>query len=138
MTNKEKTVILHSVLTTFVVKEMSFTSNEIANHAKRLGIWIRNRDVAAYLRENIHKVGDTYGCIYRITVIDVDHTTAALYHPSHVCHTAYLARDIKAITPDEFEAMHGVPAFENDTAVKPKPEYEVKSGKLEFNFPTSK
>lgn len=143
MTKNEKMVVLRSIITMFVSKEMPFTSVEVTNHVKRLGIWIPNRQVAEYLRENVVEIADEYGLEYRISTIRVDtnkrYQTANCYHVSTFDVNAYLARDIRAITPDEFEAMHGMEAVVSpDEEIKKTEIFVNDSGRLEFNFPGAK
>lgn len=144
MTDNEKMVILRSVVGGFCVKGMSFTSVEIANHMKRLGVWIRNRVVAKFIRENTLNIAAEYGVDYNIAQISVDNGhncgMCNCYHVSHFHPNDYLSRDLRAITPDEFESMHGFDPFHNEhQAEEEMPKKKSSdSGRISFNFPCSK
>lgn len=144
MTRNEKEIILRSVITAFTTKEMMFTSVEIANHLKRLGVWMRNRHVAEYLRDNLVDISAEFGVDYTCRIIVVDsggrNMNATLYLPQFKDAGDYLARDLRAITPDEFEAMHGVSPFEKDETSEKKdaPVMDVKGTDIVFKFPDPK
>lgn len=143
MTKNEKIVMLRAVVSGFVTREQPFTSVEITNHMKKIAVWIPNRHVAEYLRQNALDIADEYGVDYRVSHVRVDTTkgyqTARCYHEKSFCASAYLARDIRAITPDEFEAMHGIEAVVSiEEKVKKSEIFVNGSGRLEFNFPGGK
>ena len=144
MTENEKLIVLRAVVTGWLIAEKPFTSVELCNHMKRLGIWIRNRDVAEYLRSNVEEISNEFGVYVATTMIGVDAsknatTAATLYHPERYDADNYMSRDLKAITPGEFEAMHGVSPFDNVTIAEPKPVITPdKKGGFNFHFPTSK
>ena len=144
MTKNEKLIILRSVISGFCVGGRPFTSVEVANHLKRLGVWIRNRNVARYLRDNALSIAEEYGGDYRMTPISVDgasiggvsYQTTTCYHLASFHVGDYLQRDMKAITPEQFEAFHGISPFEKKESKADSPEMCVtKSGGIKFNFP---
>jgi len=142
MNKDNKMVVLRAVVTGWIIAEKAFTSVELCNHMKRLGIWIRNREVAEFLRENVESIASEYGVYSDKTLISVDvknkfGATAYLYHVVGYDHTVYNGRDLKAITPEEFEAMHGISAFEDTDDGKPVATVD-KSGEIKFNFPSPK
>ena len=144
MNDNEKMVVLRAVVTGWLIAEKPFTSVELCNYMKRLGIWIRNRDVTAYLHDNKDEIADEFGVISVVSAIGVDAskgctTIATLYHPDWYDPNDYMSRDLKAITPGEFEAMHGVSPFDNVTIAAPKPiATPDKKGGFTFHFPVSK
>lgn len=90
----------------FVADEKGFTSVDICNAIKTDGTWVRNRDVAAWLRRWSPPVG--YG-ISKVTVILQGGGTkqAGVYLPNSLCIADYTATSQEAMTPTEFETLHG-------------------------------
>lgn len=82
-----------------------FTSVHVANHVKRNGTWIRNRDVAAYLRRYFPFLyGGEYNVTYSVDIGNGIH--AAVYHPIGVDPEGQVTL-VNAMTPDEFAKLHG-------------------------------
>lgn len=98
--SKEETVIQAKV-EEFTNREEAFTSVDIANAIKEDGTWIRNRIVAAWLRNNFD-VED-----YEKAMIDVGSgRQASLYHPDFYDPANYTGQNQKAINPDDFKELH--------------------------------
>jgi hypothetical protein len=94
----------------FITGQKGFTSVDVCNAIKRDGVWIRNREVAAYLRGATMPVG--YG-VSRVTVElkDGDISQASVYLPNTLCVADYTDTAQEAMTPDEFTALHGFDPF---------------------------
>lgn len=140
MTRNEKEVILRSVISTFCIGEKMFTSVEIANHLKRLGVWMRNRDVSKFLHANVPAIGALSGVEYKSDLIFVDangrNYGATVYFPDGFDPEDYMARDLRAITPNDFKDMHGENCFvEDEDADDSETKVEVKEGDVVFFFP---
>ncbi len=121
MNREEKELIMKSVVSSFCVNRRMFTSVEIANHLKRLGVWIRNRYVGEYLRDNVYNIGNSYGIQYGQSTIHVDgqHKAAICHHPTDMDANNYMSRDLEAITSSEFEMRHGMSPFEKEDEIPP-------------------
>ena len=106
MTNDD---VIKQKVKDFYTKQSLFTSINIANSIKKDGLWIRNRDVASWLRTNFEDVNAEMGDSYLTANIDVDNDSrnATLYYPFFADTSSYKDRNLKAVTPDEFEKMHG-------------------------------
>ena len=84
-----------------------FTSVDIANSLKQRGDWMRNREVADYLRNNLVGISKQYwGQGYQKSTIDVSlpngsYTEATLYHPAGTDASNYTKTSQKAMSPDE-------------------------------------
>ena len=92
----------------FVNDEKGFTSVDIANAIKIEGTWVPNREVAAWLRK--WTPPSNYG-ITKITVQVVDTGSSAqagVYLPDSLSVSDYTATSLEAITPAQFEILHGV------------------------------
>jgi hypothetical protein len=108
----------------FVERDDLFTSVDIANAIKRgnqddTPEWIRNSEVAAYLRGNALQVALQSGKNYEMTPVPVTLasgavTSANVYHPLGTDALDYSNTAEKAITPDEFAIIEaswtGAPA----------------------------
>lgn len=102
---KEQLEALEEVLDGFLTDGRMFTSVEIANEVKRLGVWVRNSEVATYLRS-----ASPFGIpAYNSTTINVEVDggirIAICYHLVFDDPMDYMPRDLKAITPDEFKKI---------------------------------
>lgn len=143
MTKNEKIVVLRATVGAFCITCRPFTSVEVANHLKKIGIWIPNRIVAGFLQENVIDIAYEYGLEYHKTSIrvitDKSYMYAMCYHPRSFDPNNYMARDLKAITPDEFEGMHGIQADFDEPLAPGVPEMNIDpKGKVYFNFPGMK
>lgn len=151
MNREQKEMIMRSVVQSFCINGRMFTSVEVANHLKRLGVWVRNKHVGEYLRENVHSISFEYGINYAKTNINVDgsgvndgsnYIVCICHHPIKLDPGKYRSRDLKAITPDEFEARHGVYPYSKDDTIPPiltKGETlmktkDVEKAKAQFSF----
>ncbi len=91
----------------FVNDGKGFTSVDIANAIKTDGTWIGNRAVAAWLRR--WTPPSNYG-ITKVTVQVADTggtAQAGVYLPDTMAVSDYTATATEAMTPDQFEALHG-------------------------------
>ena len=104
----------------FVAREEGFTSVNIANAIKRDGTWIANREVAAWLRS--WNVDPEYTVTrINVTLEDGSPARAAVYMPESKPVSEYTGRDERAMTPDEFETMHGYNPVAQVVAPAPQP-----------------
>jgi hypothetical protein len=117
----------------FVENEELFTSVDVANAIKRgndedMPEWIRNREVAGYLRSDALLVALQIGKNYEATTISVEvnggFVPATLYYPLGADPLAYSTISEKAITPDEFKIIEaswkgGAPASPQASTVAP-------------------
>lgn len=91
----------------FVKNDTAFTSVDIGNAIKRktLNMNIRNRDVATWLRDNVHT--DSIFQDYDTVPISVNNeqSTATLYFPHWTDPEDYNSRDQKALGPDDVEDL---------------------------------
>jgi len=79
----------------FVNKQVMFTSIDIANSIKKDGMWLRNSEVATWLRTNALK-----NASYSSTKITVSNNKeATLYHPLNSNPDTYVDRDQEALPP---------------------------------------
>lgn len=96
--------IIKGVVQSFVKTEVSFTSVDIANEIKKMGIWIRNREVSQELKYLFNTDMDDY----QMTEIkvkraeDEEDVTALLYHHSNKSHLDYLNTEAKPLNPSNF------------------------------------
>jgi len=97
--NKEK--LIQNKVETFVKNEKMFTSVDIANAVKNDGEWVRNIEVASWLRENFYKQ-DIF-LEYRTEPIDVCNgsRSATLYLPEWADSDNYGNRDQTPLTPGD-------------------------------------
>jgi hypothetical protein len=112
------TQIIEDKVTAFVDDTKGFTSVDIANAIKTEGTWVRNREVASWLRNWTPPVG------YSVTKISVsqgsDVRQASVYIPNTLAIKDYAETSQDAITPSEFETLHGKKPFGNDAvAINP-------------------
>lgn len=100
MTNEQ---IIQTQVNDFITKDEAFTSVDIANAIKRAGTWVRNREVATWLRRNFNNPD------YEITMIDVGRGFRAnLYHPDYFDPNNYDRKNQKAMNPDDFKTLHSI------------------------------
>ena len=103
----------------FVAATKGFTSVDIANAIKTDGEWIGNREVAAWLRR--WTPPGNYG-ITKVEVELADGSTAraGIYLPDTMAVKDYTATAQEAMTPDQFEALHGFNPVAPSAANPPK------------------
>jgi hypothetical protein len=108
--------IIQDKVTEFVNDTKVFTSLDIANAIKTDGTWIRNREVASCLRNWTPPVG--YGMTkISVTVTGGGPTQASVYVPNTLSLSDYVATAQDAMTPTEFETLHGKKPFNADPVV---------------------
>lgn len=101
--------VIEDKVTAFVVDTKGFTSVDIANAIKTEGTWVRNREVASWLRNWTPPVG------YSVTKISVSQgnnvSQASVYIPNTLAISDYVTTSQDAMTPAEFETLHGKKPF---------------------------
>jgi hypothetical protein len=103
--------IIEAKVDEFVADSKGFTSVDIANAIKTDGTWVGNREVAKFLRR--WTPPSNYG-ITKVTVQVADTggtAQAGVYLPDTLSVSDYTATSQEAMTPDQFEALHGVSPF---------------------------
>jgi len=102
MNNKD---IIREKVEELINDDEAFTSVDIANAIKRDGTWIRNREVASWLRDSFFQAD--VGGRYSKTMISVGQGKQAnLYHPFFFDSSNYTGTDQNALNPDDFNAIH--------------------------------
>jgi len=106
LTQTDETVVQTKVMD-FISNKKMFTSVHVANAIKTDGHWVKNSDVAEWLRGNMHMLAPHY----QKTSIAVSGAAgpgrASLYHASVDDPTTFTDTQINAMTPDEFKRIHG-------------------------------
>ena len=98
--------IIEAKVDEFTARGQGFTSVDICNSIKVDGTWIRNRDVAAWLRRWTPPVG-YYSARITVQLGGGDKVTAAAYLPNDLTPADYADTAQTAMTPKEFEDLHG-------------------------------
>lgn len=112
---------IKAVIAEFMQANRLFTSVDVANHIKRAGTFIRNRDVAAYLRNEWFNICNELDCDYRTEMIMVgeNHDVATfLYLPFDESINNYTETNQKALSPDDL--------IEEDVEKEPEEEFDIK------------
>lgn len=96
--------IIKTTVEEFLQQGKMFTSLDIANTIKLSGTWIRNREVASYLRQNVMSLTWNLGVSYsatliRVTLANGDPTQAYLYHPFGTDAGDYTETNQQALDP---------------------------------------
>lgn len=103
----DKDQIIREVVEEMVTDEAMFTSVDVGNSVKRkiLSMDIRNREVAQWLRDNASS--DVSMQDYDSVMISVDNgkAQATLYYPHWLDPEDYVARDQKALGPDDIDDL---------------------------------
>ena len=96
---------IRSTIESYVKQQEPFTSVDIANAIKKTGIWIRNSEVAAWLRKNYDT--DPMFDEYQKSPILVcnDTTTASLYHSIYYDQNEYTDREQRPLTPQDVKQI---------------------------------
>jgi len=97
----------------FVNDGKGFTSVDIANAIKTDGTWLSNRTVASWLRNWIPPTN--YG-VTKVTVQVADTggvAQAGVYLPDTMAVSDYTATATEAMTPADFETLHGFDPFDS-------------------------
>jgi len=110
MTDLATDNLVETKVNEFVTAEEGFTSMDICNAIKTDGTWVRNRDVAAWLRRWTAPIG------YSISKVTVSLQSGAsrqagVYLPNSLCIQDYAKTQQTAMTPAEFEVLHGRDPF---------------------------
>jgi len=111
--------IIETTVDQFVNDKKGFTSVDIANAIKTEGTWVGNSKVASWLRK--WTPPSNYG-ITKVTVQVVDTggtAQAGVYLPDTMAVSDYTATATEAMTPDQFETLHGVDPFAVAAVVAP-------------------
>jgi hypothetical protein len=80
----------------FVAKNAMFTSIDIANSIKKNGAWVRNSEVAKWLRDNALSIAPSYNSV---KIVVKNNHNASLYFPSNANPDDYKDRDQDALPP---------------------------------------
>lgn len=101
--------IIKNKVKEFITNQKMFTSVNLTNAIKKDGIWINNSGVAEWLRNNFEEVNEELGDSYHSSLILVmnDSRKANLYYPFFADPNNFNDRNTDALTPDEFQALHG-------------------------------
>lgn len=101
----DKEALISNKVKDFVANETMFTSVDIANAIKKDGNWVRNIEVASWLRENFYK--EDILLDYKTSPINVcDNTrSATLYLPKWADPEDYEDRNQDPLTPAEVDAI---------------------------------
>lgn len=130
--------IIETTVDQFVNDKKGFTSVDIGNAIKIAGTWVPNREVAAWLRK--WDAPADYG-VSKVTVTTADGNTvkAGVYLPNTLSVADYTTTSQEAMTPDDFQTLHGIdplavtvvvdpvvtPAKDYDTSTAPKKDQSV-------------
>jgi hypothetical protein len=114
MCTAQEEQLIRNELDQWITSNKMFTSVDIANAIKESGEWIRNREVAGYLRNNACFVASVLlGKKYIATQIDVDVSgtpgTTTLYHPVGDNPDNYTNRNQKAKSPVDMHQATTMP-----------------------------
>lgn len=119
MDQNQKDRVIREVVEELVAQDSLFTSVDVGNAVKRkiLSMDIRNREVAQWLRDNA--AGDVSMQDYDSVVISVENGRfqATLYYPHWCDPEDYVARDQKALGPDDIADLRkqvGKPPLKSD------------------------
>jgi hypothetical protein len=97
--------LIRNKVESFVKSEQMFTSVDIANSIKKDGSWVRNADVALWLRDNFY--GSDIFLDYKTSPVAVcnNSRSATLYAPEWCDPDNYTNRNQEAITPNDFDQL---------------------------------
>lgn len=99
--------VIQTKVDEYLTQSEVFTSVDIANAIKKDGTWIRNREVARWLRENFSEHDLFAANNYEKDMIDVGGGYQAfLYFPDYFDPNNYNGQNQKAMNPDDFQALH--------------------------------
>lgn len=118
MLNITEETAIQKVLDDLTSRNEVFTSVHVANEVKKAGTWIRNRDVASYIRMYFPY---QYGGEYDSTIgVEIGNgIRATVYHPIGTDPVDKVGV-VSAMTPDEFDKMHGDHSVADLTDTSPK------------------
>jgi DNA-binding CsgD family transcriptional regulator len=104
------TQIITDVVVEFIKQDKLFTSVDIANEIKTRGEWVRNSEVASFLRNKVISLAQQHGLDYEMVPISVSTPTgfahANVYFMTGDDPYSYTNTTQKAMTPDEFLKLH--------------------------------
>lgn len=104
-TLKSNDEVIEQKVKDFMQQSKMFTSVDICNAVKDDGTWIRNREIATWLRDRFKAFNLQNQ--YAVTQITVGNNLRAnLYHPAMMNVFDYKDTNQKALTPDDFKAKH--------------------------------
>lgn len=105
----------------FIKNQDAFTSVDIGNAVKKDGAWIRNRDIANWLRKNFQDQN------YQRSNITVEGNRAAtLYHPDFMDAENYEDTEQQAISFNQFKQMFPKATTQNQTTQNQTPRVSSK------------
>jgi len=134
MTKEE---IIKEKTTEFINSQRLFTSVNLTNAIKKDGIWIKNSEVAYWLRHSFDELNEDLGDSYCVTQIQVLQNSqhANLYHPFFADVSNYNDRDAQAMTPDEFEKIHNYSITDPKAQPSSKSQNQVSSSQTSITSP---
>jgi hypothetical protein len=111
-TYKMKGVVMDTIIEKkvqdFMNTQSMFTSVNVANAIKTDGAWVRNREVAEWLRNNFSNLNSQHNSDYMFVQISVGNGQQAnLYLPVTADPNNYTDTNLEALTPDDFKKLHG-------------------------------
>ena len=118
--------VAEEVIQDYIRNNKMFTSIDIANTVKLKGLWIRNSEVAKYLRDNVDNMDEflngDYVSSQIVVVIDAATgrtTRANLYHPAIDNPHDYVNTQQRALTPAEVDAISSKNVAPTPTVIAP-------------------
>ena len=98
--------IIEKKVEEYVSRDEMFTSIDIGNAIKRDGTWVKNREVAAWLRSHVDDTNVLPDYERDTIPVNGGNAQAALYYPSWKNPDDYTERDQKALKPSDLKKGH--------------------------------
>lgn len=95
---------IEAVVTEYIHAGRMFTSVDVSDEVKKRGTFVRNRDVASWLRSNVTNYSRS--TINVVRAEDGVSVNATLYHPYGDDPMQYHTTSQKPITPTDFASTH--------------------------------
>jgi len=93
------TTIIENKIKDLITNKVLFTSVDVSNAIKQEGVWIRNREVAGYLRQ-YDFTSESY---QRSNITVANGRSASLYHPDYADPSNYTKTNQRTITKSEVD-----------------------------------
>ena len=105
--------VIRTKVVEFIKQQKKFTSVDVSNVIKRDGHWVGNTDVTKWLKANFSNLNSELNADFCQTSISVAKGCyATLYMPYMDDARDYTDRNQKALSPDDFKAIHGYSPFQ--------------------------